>query len=306
MSACAKLGLSVVILAVLSHSIDVRGTFVVIYRISLPYAAGATLLLALSVAVIVPRWRAILLVYGYDVSRLRLLSSVYAGFFINQLLPTAIGGDFFRANTARKGGVPTWRAASSVLVDRIFGIFAALFLLGVGVTIAVLRGAGFPRLVIFVGGIVVFVLFIILVLVLALRPHYWGDRLERLAAPVKQLSRDLVETLTDELHGPKIMLFSVLAQLIPVFALKLIAAGSGVDIDWTTFLIIGPMTMLVSAVPLSFAGWGLREGALVYMLQTYGIAPSTALGISLLFGALMLLASLPGVFALFARDQPLE
>ena len=52
--------------------------------------------------------------------------------------------------------------------------------------------------------------------------------------------------------------------------------------------------ILVTAIPISFAGWGLREGAMVALFAFAGLGAGTALALSLAFGALFLAASLPG------------
>jgi ABC-type Fe3+ transport system permease subunit len=60
--------------------------------------------------------------------------------------------------------------------------------------------------------------------------------------------------------------------------------------------------MLASAIPISVAGWGVREGALIVLFGAYGVAADKTFTISVLFGACMVVASLPGAFAL-ARQR---
>jgi hypothetical protein len=47
-------------------------------------------------------------------------------------------------------------------------------------------------------------------------------------------------------------------------------------------------------LPISFAGWGLREGAMVVAFRLAGVPAEAALGASILFGLCLLASSLPG------------
>jgi glycosyltransferase 2 family protein len=52
--------------------------------------------------------------------------------------------------------------------------------------------------------------------------------------------------------------------------------------------------MLVIMIPVTLAGWGVRESALIVALGQAGIAAPAALAISIAFGLVNLAASLPG------------
>jgi hypothetical protein len=52
--------------------------------------------------------------------------------------------------------------------------------------------------------------------------------------------------------------------------------------------------MLVSMIPISFAGWGVREGAMIMGLGGLGISEPNALAVSIAFGLLQLIVGLPG------------
>jgi hypothetical protein len=59
--------------------------------------------------------------------------------------------------------------------------------------------------------------------------------------------------------------------------------------------------MLASAVPISVAVWGVREGTLIVLFGAYGVPADKTFTVSVLFGACMVVASLPGAFALNAQ-----
>ena len=82
---------------------------------------------------------------------------------------------------------------------------------------------------------------------------------------------------------------SVLVQLISVVCFsgaRLEPRHSAVD---SRRAVLVPIIMLMSMLPVSIAGWGLREGAAVVLLGEAGINPADALLLSVLFGLISLL-----------------
>ncbi|HTV28367.1 MAG TPA: lysylphosphatidylglycerol synthase domain-containing protein, partial [Xanthobacteraceae bacterium] len=60
------------------------------------------------------------------------------------------------------------------------------------------------------------------------------------------------------------------------------------------YLLIVPLSNLVQTLPISIAGWGIREGFLSAAFGLVGVWPEKALTLSVLYGLLTLIGSLPG------------
>ena len=58
-------------------------------------------------------------------------------------------------------------------------------------------------------------------------------------------------------------------------------------------MIVPPVT-LIQLVPVSLAGWGVREVALVVALGSFGVPAEAALATSVLLGLCLILVGLPG------------
>jgi len=56
-----------------------------------------------------------------------------------------------------------------------------------------------------------------------------------------------------------------------------------------------PLIILISSIPISFAGWGLRESVMVVGLGFAGMPASEALALSVTFGLGLLCIGLPGL-----------
>ena len=57
------------------------------------------------------------------------------------------------------------------------------------------------------------------------------------------------------------------------------------------FLFLFPAIAIVSALPISVGGWGVREGAMIVVLGLLGVAPENALAISIVYGLLGMVAT---------------
>ena len=91
-----------------------------------------------------------------------------------------------------------------------------------------------------------------------------------------------------------LLLLSAAAQVCSVLTVLALARGFALELGWTEALAVVPAIILITFIPLSFAGWGVREGASVIMLGAVGIGAGQALAISVLFGLALLAAVLPG------------
>ena len=77
----------------------------------------------------------------------------------------------------------------------------------------------------------------------------------------------------------------------------------GLRVDATTYLACIPLVVAVTVIPISIAGWGLREGLLVSLLSHAGIRPDAALAFSLMFGLLSAASCLPCVALWCLRSE---
>jgi hypothetical protein len=68
----------------------------------------------------------------------------------------------------------------------------------------------------------------------------------------------------------------------------------GLPITLQQWFIVAPTVLLVSMLPISIGGWGVREGAMVVALHGFGISAEDALLPSVLFGLCAVAATLPG------------
>lgn len=218
---------------------------------------------------------------------------ILVGQFFNQVLPSSVGGDGVRAWLLSRAGISIRHALVSVICDR--GAALMILALIVACTLPIVFGyaeipSAWPLAITVsalpLGGL----LFLFL----------WGSafsaRLIRLplARPLGVLIRDLRCVLFSSVRSLWVVGLSIVVQAMLVMSIYFFALALGVKFGMMHFLML-PLIMLVSSMPLSFAGWGLRESAMVTGLGFTGISATDALAVSVSFGIAQLLVGMPGI-----------
>jgi uncharacterized membrane protein YbhN (UPF0104 family) len=226
------------------------------------------------------------------------------GLVVSQSLITFIAGDAARVwQFARLGYAPR-TASSAVVLERAVGLVVMLAMVLVCEPVLLARaspGAVRTGLVILAivcaGGILAFVASAFLDrLQRFLPPPIRNHRLVGIAIDVASAARYLGRSWK---LGGAVVLLSFLMQLGNVLALFVLARASGVGLDFFATAAVALPALLIAALPIAVAGWGVREGAMIVGYGLFGIAPAAALAVSIAFGLASLVFSLPG--ALFIR-----
>jgi glycosyltransferase 2 family protein len=249
---------------------------------------GWIALVLLTVCVQLPllalRWRDIVAVCGGRLQVATALRYTSIGFFFSQVLPSTVGGDAARIWLLARGGAG-WQAATySVLIDRVVGLAA----------LAVLVVACLPWTLTFIPdhvarvGLVLIgfgtVASVIAFLLLGAQPlqvlqKWWLTR--HLAASSRlawRLCRSTVE-------GTRVAFLSFGNHLITAMAAWSAFMAVHATVDFMQVFILVMPVILIAAIPVSIAGWGLRESAMVLAFSHAGPAASDALIVSILLGA---------------------
>jgi hypothetical protein len=77
---------------------------------------------------------------------------------------------------------------------------------------------------------------------------------------------------------------SVVAHIVSVFLFAALARSLGAMISVGMCIVFIPSVLLISGLPISLGGWGLREVAVTLAFSTIGVEPATASASSILFG----------------------
>lgn len=238
------------------------------------------------------RWRIALKQLGVDIGLVNGLRLLFVGYFFNQTLPSSVGGDFYRIWLTHRTGIPLRSSMASVLADRIaalLGLFALCIILA-----PVISGILGPQVALQT------VLACLLLLGSAGSFIKYGDRIQKIF-PSFVLLRHLADLLYslklvfgEIVPATKMITLSALIHFIGGFSVFLIAKSIGINIAVMTCISLFPFIILATVLPISFAGWGVREGAAILALGLVGVSPEDALSISVLLGIAMMINGIPG------------
>jgi len=239
------------------------------------------------------RWRAVLFAINAPMAWPQLFRITYIGAFFNQTLPSSVGGDAVRGYMAYRVGAGLGPAVNGVLLDRIATLLALVVLVAVMTPFgaaALDQGVWFVRaavlfLVLALGGVVA-------VMVFDRLPH--ALRRFRLIAGLSVLAGDARGVFLQPVHTVQVMFWSILGHVNMSAMIFVLATGLGVEVTLINCLLLFPPVMLAQTLPISLAGWGVREGAMVALFALASVSGQSALAVSILYGFVMVLVSLPG------------
>jgi glycosyltransferase 2 family protein len=212
------------------------------------------------------------------------------GFFFEQVTIGFVGGDAIRLWLLRRTGMPFGRAIQALMLDRACG-FASLVLLsllGVQALLPLVEESVRDVIVVTLGAFVAFGLLgigVLLVLTKLLPPTKLSAYWQRFG-----LSEHPISLLTLAI----VLMLAIATQLLNVLVFWMLGQSLGLAITLQQWFIVAPTVLLVSMLPISIGGWGVREGAMVVALHGFGISAEDALLPSVLFGLCAVLATLPG------------
>ncbi|MFZ0448290.1 MAG: lysylphosphatidylglycerol synthase transmembrane domain-containing protein [Desulfatiglandaceae bacterium] len=227
------------------------------------------------------------------------VKSFFKGTFFNQVLPGSIGGDAVRMLDLKALGYGASDAVEGVIIDRGIGLLCLLALCLFGTFVgtdllppAVFRGVRY----LCISGIAGFGFLAILSRIPILKKIGFILFLMR-------ISEKIWRVFSAGRKAGIIITVSVLVHILAIFSIFLISLSIGQDLGLLIFLVIFPSVVLLTVIPVSFAGWGVREGAMVGLFMSAGVDKAPILLISILYGFLVIVASFPGLFFWLIKQE---
>ncbi len=300
--ALLKIAVSIVLLYLLAQSMDLGAVVDTLVRLPVAALTVACALLVAQTLVLGLRWWLVMVAIEAPLGVGKIVPFVFMGVFFNQLLPTSFGGDAVRMWRAYRAGVPSDAAVGGVILERLSGIVGLVILVALGVWYL---GENMDNEALRLA--------LLAMLPLTLLGAAMLASLDRMPARWRRLPvlRDLAglavgtrRILLAPGTAAPLLLLSVLSHALAAGAVYSFVVGLRLDLSIWDCLALFPPVILITLIPISFAGWGLREGAMVALFAFAGVNADTALALSLAFGAALLAASLPGCgFWLAWRDR---
>jgi uncharacterized membrane protein YbhN (UPF0104 family) len=249
------------------------------------------------------RWREISDLCHAPLSDLRAFRYNMIGSFFNQTLPSSIGGDAMRLWLVNRTGAG-WRAATySILTDRAVGLIALALIIVTSLPWSYgMIGDARGRLAL------VFVDFAALAgglgFLLLGRLHWAWLKSWWPTSHVHACSVIANHVVFSRKSGAKIAALSlsthVLTVVIAWCCMRAIAAPG----DFEQLFMLIPPIMLITMMPISIAGWGVREATMMVAFGYAGLPPTDGTVVSILFGAVsFIVGALGGLVWIFSAEK---
>jgi hypothetical protein len=236
------------------------------------------------------RWWMVLRALGANF-RLGEASKVYyigASFTVVQ----AAVGDAMRIWQARRHGLSLSEAINSVMLERVITVLALVLVVAATEPVLLARVPNIPGAWVFP---VLSVLSVVGIVVLSAL-----DRLPtsltrfRLVRGLAQLASDTRRLCFRPRHFLPTLGVAVLGHVNLSLSTYALAVGLDIDLSAVDFLVLFLPVILLMTLPISVAGWGVREAAMVAALGFVGVPEHSALALSVLFFLVSTGTALPG------------
>jgi glycosyltransferase 2 family protein len=249
------------------------------------------------------RWREVSAECGAPLALTQATRYNLIGAFFNQTLPSSIGGDAVRLWLVARAGAG-WRAATySIFVDRAIGLIA----------LAIVIVASLPwsyRLISDSNGrtALLFVDFAALaggLGFLALGRLQW-PWLKRWWAThhIHACSVIANRVIFGRQHGPKVASLSILVHVLTVVIAWCVVRSIAAPVLFGQIFQLVPPVMLITMVPISIAGWGVREATMGLAFGYAGLLSNEGVNVSLLFGAVyFIVGAFGGLVWIFSAEK---
>ncbi|RAU22782.1 lysylphosphatidylglycerol synthetase family protein [Paramagnetospirillum kuznetsovii] len=247
------------------------------------------------------RWWLVLRALKAAFTPMQALMVYYIGVCFSIIIPVA--GDAVRMWKARRSGLSLATSINSVMLERVITILGLILLVAATQPLLLARAPNIPGSWVFP-----------LLSVVGIAGIVFLSQLDRLPASLHhmRLVRGLAHLAGDTrrlFRQPKWAGGTLIVAIIGHANLSLeayaLAVGLGLNIDLIDCLVLVPPVILIMTLPVTIAGFGLRETVMVTAFGYVGVESHSALVLSLLFAFTNIASALPGgLFWLVASEHP--
>jgi len=300
-----KLAVSLGLLGILLWTQDLGSVFGLMRDADPMWLGLAVVVMMIGQTLTALTWGILLAARGLAVRMRDVINIYYMSSFIGTWLPSSTGPDVLRAYYLAQH-VDGYDAVGSMLVLRFIS------LLGLG--LFALAGiyavpSGLPPEASLLAWLLVLGSAGALVVGLTERPRRWATVVLE-AIGLRSLA-EMVGKVHGALHAYRqspgtlgvATVLSLAVQLFRILEIYCAALALGAEVSFQHSLVLVPVTPLITLLPISLAGIGVREGSFVYFFSRVGMSESMAFSLSLLvFGLTLVLWAIGAVLYWF--DKP--
>lgn len=287
-----KAAITIVIFYLISQSIEIDKIIPIVTNANLSLLIVAFILQTLAIFIAGIRWFLVMKKLNFPLPLNFYIKQYFIGMLFSQALPSSIGGDAYRIVALSRRKQSKTKSFYGVLIDRILGLLGLLLIVAIGL---ILNPDILPK-EIYLSVFVALLIGILLILSLLIFTKFSFLKRFKFLQWVFSLS----DYFRHNLHGLSVltsrMFISISIHLFVISCIYCIGLAIGLNQPLEVFLLFVPISLLLTLIPISFAGWGIREGAMVVLFTLVGSPKEVALATSILYGIILILSSLPATY----------
>jgi|WetSurMetagenome_2_1015567.scaffolds.fasta_scaffold42090_3 glycosyltransferase 2 family protein len=308
----AKLAITLLLFYFIFRKIDFSQFGATLRNARLDILIGSFLILWIAHLLCIYRWRMLMRPLMPVLSMPNLIAIYLIGLFFNLTFPTVVGGDVIKMYYAGKPSRNYAQSFAAAFLDRDAGMLAMMII----ACIAVLIHPG-PRVVV-LGipvSIIVWGFFILFAVgnVAIFAPGFHRlltALLHRLKMSRIAVKIDMISNAFQIMGKHKSVLLislviSLANQLFSIVVTWIIALGLHINnVPLYYFLIFVPVITLISMIPISLSGMGLREAYFMILFRSVGVPDATGYALGVISSIIIILSAIPGgIIYLFYRNR---
>ena len=293
--------------------IDVQETARVIRNADPLWFGFSVCLIGVMVVPMAWRWQLLLRSRRIAESLMWLVRAYFVALAVGQVLPTSVGGDAARIyETARRHRGMGATITASVLVERALAGVVTLLLAAGGLLLALGRypvgGYIWVEVVLVFGAVGLgFVFFSRLARARLGRVVTLASKL-RVERPARAIYESIHSYRNHRRTLGIVVLVTVVVQIGGVLSIYAAGRAVGIDVSLLAYLVLGPLLSLVTLVPFTINGLGVREAFFVHFFARLDVSPDLAFASGFLYFLTSLVLALPGLGIIlsdgFRRSPP--
>src|SRR5262245_57994409 len=273
-----------------------------VVRVDPRYLAAVLALVALDRSVMILRWTLLLRGSGVSVATRDAVRIFLVSSFVGSFLPAGVGADAARAYGLARTNAEASEALASVAVDRVLGILSLMAMAAFGATMLTSQRDASAAALGRGGNIALGVA----VLIVACVGVFWADTVLRAITPRHlhdgPIARRVLR-VTDAVSRYRrrrgvlvhVMFWSIVVQVLRITQAYLLGLGLAIGVPFRYYLFFMPIGLLMLLLPISISGFGLPQGAIVWLLRPLGVADEQSFALSTLIVLTGLAGNLPGL-----------
>ncbi len=285
-----KLAVSLFFVTWLILKIDWQEVLGYIAKISLGHVILYVAVLILGMIISAWKWKMLLAHKNISISLKDSFQLYLTGAFINNFMPSTIGGDTYRAYQVGKDTKRYASVGSSVVFDRLTGLFAVMLLTGLVAIFQWNEISKHAELQLAVIGVLV-VMHAVIFLGILVRFKFW----KKVATKFPKIFQDFTSELVHYKEGGtylKAIGISVLFSLIGLALVNwILFLGLGISVGVMQYLSVIFLISIISALPVSINNIGIKEWAYVTFFGFFGVSASAVIAVALLSRILQMIVS---------------